>query len=231
MITLSQRQGMESVVTVDDKKPNESCEIDQLCNEVEVLVVSESASDTSSVKSNMFFLPSSAMPLSDYETISSAIGDYPSTNDDDPTANHHDPTANDHDPAANVVPDDVRNSDEEEFRLLIRDTCEQLLIKLETVRLSVLHLQYSLHAGAAQSTALQAEERSHNIWNWNSVGPSATTPVKGLHFPSDVFSVNITSELEVPGDIYDVYDFGSNNDASNFDIKPDDPLHTAAGDL
>jgi hypothetical protein len=209
MPTLDSTHEMQSVVTVSNDTSKEPCGTGEFFHDVEVLVVSESSSE-SSVHDNIFFLPDSII-LPSYTTISDNV-DCSGTN---------------------TTTDDTHRSEDEALRLHIRETCEQLLVKLETIRLSVLHLQYSLHAGVVQSGAAETQGRSNKIWNWDNPKADATTTVKGLHFPNDVFSANITSELEVPGDIYDVYDFGSNADASNVDTGPitDDPTHTTESGL
>jgi hypothetical protein len=55
-------------------------------------------------------------------------------------------------------------------RKVVLDTCTELLLKLETIRLSVLHLQYSLHAGALGSAAVEATDRSQQLWRWGDGG-------------------------------------------------------------
>ena len=57
-----------------------------------------------------------------------------------------------------------------EVKEIMAATCKDLLQKLETVRLSVLHLQYSLHTGALAENAAETVERSDKLWAWNEGG-------------------------------------------------------------
>ena len=79
-------------------------------------------------------------------------------------------------------------------RTEVLNTCAILLTKLETVRLSVLHLQYSIHAGAI--TNVQPETtRIGSIWEWG----HQTTPLIDM-FPEELkLSDQALSELDIFG--------------------------------
>ena len=70
--------------------------------------------------------------------------------------------------AATVSPQNKEDADkDDEVRQQVLETCTQLLLKLETVRLSVLHLQYSMHAGALASSQIESIDRSSRLWAWD----------------------------------------------------------------
>jgi hypothetical protein len=72
-----------------------------------------------------------------------------------------------HSPAT-VPPKHVDDEAKDDYvRQEVSDTCAELLVKLETVRLSVLHLQYSLHAGALGAAQLETRDRSSRLWAWD----------------------------------------------------------------
>jgi hypothetical protein len=88
-------------------------------------------------------------------------------------------------------------------RETIRGTCEQLLMKIEAVRLAVLHLQYSVHSGQVASVAVEAKERSQRLWTWDTAG---------LFQPE----VSATGDLCLPGGaVIDIFDGGCNEKAGN----------------
>jgi hypothetical protein len=254
---------MQSAKQLDGDLPKKSCDIDNLCNEVEVLVVSESASETSAIEDPMFYLPDSTIPPSNGATVSDT-SDCNGTGLSVHTTQSSDEvefrsfvretcaqlllncngagipvdTTQSSDEVefrsfvretcaqllsncnGTAIPmQTTQRSDEVEFRSFVRETCAQLLLKLDTVRLSVLHLQYSMHAGGIGPVEEETYDRSKKIWSWDHAGVFATDPVNGLHFPRDVFAPDTTEELELPEGIYDVYDVGSNADASNFDTS------------
>jgi hypothetical protein len=72
-------------------------------------------------------------------------------------------------------------------------TCKELLVKLETVRLSVLHLQYALHAGALGVSAVETADRSQRLWAWDQGG---------------VFSSDIANGVCLQGAVADIFDGG-----------------------
>jgi hypothetical protein len=55
-------------------------------------------------------------------------------------------------------------------REVVVNTCKELLAKLEDIRTSVLHLQYSLHAGDLGDVAVESSERARKLWAWNQGG-------------------------------------------------------------
>jgi hypothetical protein len=88
---------------------------------------------------------------------------------------------------ATVTP---KNREDAEHNEIVRNevvnTCQSLLMKLETVRLSVLHLQYSMHAGELASVQVETVDRSSRLWNWDSSAPS-----------SDIFKFDVANELKL----------------------------------
>lgn len=110
--------------------------------------------------------------------------------------------------------------EDENARIVVLETCKQLLLKLETVRLSVLHLQYSIHAGALGSAAIEADNRAKQLWSWDKAGVFATEAVSqftegvfkhesvedAFRLPGSVFAPETLEELQVPtsGFQYDV---------------------------
>jgi hypothetical protein len=65
-------------------------------------------------------------------------------------------------------------------RDVVVHTCGELLAKLEDVRLSVLHLQYSLHAGDIGDAAVESSERAQKLWAWNQGGVFSEEVSKGV---------------------------------------------------
>jgi hypothetical protein len=53
---------------------------------------------------------------------------------------------------------------------VVLDTCQELLVKLEEIRTSVLHMQYSIHAGALGGAAVENTERAQQLWAWDKGG-------------------------------------------------------------
>lgn len=118
---------------------------------------------------------------------------------------------------------------------VLLDTCTQMLLKLEAIRLSVLHLQYSLHAGNRGATAVEAVDRSNKLWRWNDGGAFSVDIVDRLqltrpreevvvvvddnHIVDPVVErlkrdLLLATELLRPDFVYDVFDGGC------MDIKP-----------
>jgi len=86
-----------------------------------------------------------------------------------------------------------------EVRDIVADTCKQLLVKLETVRLSVLHLQYSMHTGDLADDAVAATARSDSLWEWAKAGD---------------FSAELAHGGRLQGVLDDVFDGGCSASAS-----------------
>lgn len=135
--------------------------------------------------------------------------------------------------------------EDENVRNVVLQTCKQLLLKIETVRLSVLHLQYSMHAGGLGVAPVETSDRSKQLWSWNHPGIFATDPVDGVQFPEgvfthkseedefqiprDVFAPSTLEELQLPGGIYDVFDIGSSPDTANVSITSSDDVPKSSG--
>jgi hypothetical protein len=71
--------------------------------------------------------------------------------------------------------DDVSTEDE---KVVVLKTCTELLEKLEAIRLSVLHLQYSLHASEVCAVSTERVDRSRTLWDWDN-GNTVTTQELG----------------------------------------------------
>jgi hypothetical protein len=69
--------------------------------------------------------------------------------------------------------DDVSTEDE---KVVVLKTCTELLEKLEAVRLSVLHLQYSLHASEVCAVSTESVDRSRTLWNWDNMNIVSMPP-------------------------------------------------------
>ena len=55
----------------------------------------------------------------------------------------------------------------------VLETCTELLIRLDDVRLAVLHLQYSLRVGTAghrEPRPLETQDRAQRLWSWDHAG-------------------------------------------------------------
>ena len=94
---------------------------------------------------------------------------------------------------ATAPPMNIEDADKDDFvRNEVLNTCTELLVKLETVRLSVLHLQYSLHAGALGAAQLETTDRSSRLWAWDKSSPlSDIFPVEsspGLNISEEAFT-------------------------------------------
>jgi hypothetical protein len=73
---------------------------------------------------------------------------------------------------ATTPPQNIENSEKDELvRKEVLHTCSQLLAMLEDVKLSVLHLQYSLHAGELGPSQVGATDRSSRLWEWSTLPP------------------------------------------------------------
>ena len=88
---------------------------------------------------------------------------------------------------ATVTPKNKEDAEHNEvIRNEVLNTCNSLLTKLETVRLSVLHLQYSMHAGEFAAVQVETADRSSRLWNWDSSAPS-----------SDIFKFDVANDLKL----------------------------------
>ena len=84
----------------------------------------------------------------------------------------------------------------EQTRAVVLETCAQLLKSVETVKLSLLQLQYAMHSCEMGVQTVESKSRSHQLWSW---GPSSgsTTAV--------VFPPNAVEEL-LPNDFFHVFE-------------------------
>ena len=104
--------------------------------------------------------------------------------------------------AATVTP---KNKDDDEHNEFVRNevlnTCKNLLTMLETVRVSVLHLQYSVHAGETAAVQVETTDRSSRLWNWDTSLPS-----------SDIFKFDVANELKLSDqDLSELEVFGADS--------------------
>jgi hypothetical protein len=76
--------------------------------------------------------------------------------------------------------DDVSTQGES---LIVLNTCAELLRKLEAVRVSVLHLQYSMHAGELGVASVQTVDRSRRLWSWGNMNMPPMTPIVSTQRP------------------------------------------------
>jgi len=105
-------------------------------------------------------------------------------------------------PPEPLVGDAVEDSNQA-VRVVMVETCKDLLVKLETVRLSVLHLQYSLHAGALGASAVETTDRSQRLWAWDQGGVFSSDPSGGvcLHGAvADIFDGGCTQGACIPAE-------------------------------
>ena len=73
---------------------------------------------------------------------------------------------------ATTPPLNIENAEKDEFvRNEVLNTCSQLLVMLEAVKLAVLHLQYSLHAGELGPSHVETTDRPNRIWEWGTLPP------------------------------------------------------------
>jgi hypothetical protein len=71
-------------------------------------------------------------------------------------------------------PDDDVSAEYE--KVVVLRTCTELLEKLEAIRLSVLHLQYSLHASEVCAVSTESVDRSRTLWNWDNMNIVSMPP-------------------------------------------------------
>lgn len=81
--------------------------------------------------------------------------------------NHDESNETMHHASSTRTPEDSLTVDS---RDIVMDTCKQLLLKLDEIRTSVLHLQYSLHAGDLGGVAVDNRERAQKLWSWDQGG-------------------------------------------------------------
>ena len=86
---------------------------------------------------------------------------------------------------ATALPQNIENAEKDELvRNEVLNTCSQLLVMLEDVKLSVLHLQYSLHAGDLRPSYVEEIDRSNRLWAWDTLPPLGdTSPPLGDTLP------------------------------------------------
>jgi hypothetical protein len=203
---------MKPVVSPGDA-PNQDCVIGRICNEVEVLIQSESASEVSDL---------------DIITLAATHG-MADQNNSEHTSYNIDSVA------TTVPPINIEHESEEEYtEIVVIETCKQLLLKLEAIRLSVLHLQYSMHAGAVGASVPSTTPETSNVckqlWGWQHAGEFASDVVERLpipvfepdqerpqllqgeafHIPSDIFAPATLWELQLPT-VYDVVNVDPGN--------------------
>jgi hypothetical protein len=82
--------------------------------------------------------------------------------------------------AASTHFEDDLQRDGSSAREVVVNTCRELLVKLEDIRTSVLHLQYSLHAGDIGDAAVESSERAQKLWAWNQGGVFSEEVSKGV---------------------------------------------------
>ena len=108
--------------------------------------------------------------------------------------------------AATISPQNKEDADKDEYvRTHVLETCTQLLVKLETVRLSVLHLQYSLHAGGLAASQIESVDRSSRLWAWDQPSQSGEISSAGIPDPpklsGDDFPIEILDSFNLTDDI------------------------------
>ena len=184
--------------------------------EVAILTTSESESDEDSVYTNIN--PDMPSSVSFSEVPGYTDGTHPTTCTDTPTfqypvkeALHSDhitteipvsDTIHNAHSAATVSPQNNEDADkDDDVRKHVLETCTQLLLKLETVRLSVLHLQYSLHAGALVSSQIESIDRSSRLWTWDQSSKlGEVVPVEvsdPLKIPENEFHIEISDPFNL----------------------------------
>ena len=114
----------------------------------------------------------------------------------------------------------------EQARVVVLETCAQLLLNVEAIKLSLLQLQYSVHAGDIGTSNTEAKIRSHQLWSWDK--RSVETEVdSSTQFQLNVFPCNAVEELTLPKGIYDVFEGG----CITIDTEPPDAESGALPDL
>ncbi|KAJ1468622.1 hypothetical protein T484DRAFT_1755000 [Baffinella frigidus] len=138
---------------------------------------------------------------------------------------------------------------DEDTRQTIRNTCQDLLLKIETVRMSVLHLQYCMHAGAlyidgANTSATTntsatnnnnnnnnnttTRDRLQNIWGWEHSGVFANNGVEELQLPVHTVKqqpdATPQQESTIKTNILDVFEgvydvFDGGSAATEYDVQ------------
>jgi hypothetical protein len=104
------------------------------------------------------------------------------------------------------IEEEIKN---EEARAAIRQTCSQLLLSVEEIKMALLQIQYAVHTGALGAAAVETTKRSGRIWNWNNTDVLNERAVHASEFAVDVFDPsNIAEELTLPHGVYDVFEGG-----------------------
>jgi hypothetical protein len=95
---------------------------------------------------------------------------------------HHDAEWSDPIEPIRTIPPmcDGGKSNDKVAREVVVDTCKNLLHKLEEIRVSVLHLQYSLHAGDLGGVSVEASTRAQQLWAWDQGGEFSTEVATGV---------------------------------------------------
>ena len=136
---------------------------------------------------------------------------------------------------ATVSPQNKEDADrDEDVRNSVLETCTQLLLKLETVHLSILHLQYSLHAGTLATSQVECVDRSSRLWAWDQSSQlGEITPVGISHplkFSEDEFPVEILDSFNLPDDVLSGLDvFGIPELVHELDRQFDDNIDNVPG--
>ena len=76
---------------------------------------------------------------------------------------------------------------------VVREMCKKLLVKLDEIQASVLHLQYSLHAGDIAEAAVERSDRAQQLWAWDKGG---------------LFSAEVSSGIIIQGVLDNVFNAG-----------------------
>ena len=127
------------------------------------------------------------------------------------------------------VEEEIKN---EEARVTVLNTCSQLLLSVEAIKMSLLQLQYSLHAGDLGVPTAETKNPSRRIWGWDHPDVLAEqTP----EFAGNVFDpANIVGEeLTLPHGVYDVFEGGCitiNSDVIDDVADVPDDLAQTTGD-
>ena len=100
----------------------------------------------------------------------------------------------------------------EEARIVVLETCGLLLTSVESIKLSLLTLQYSLHTGAIGGGKVPAAVSDpRKIWSWDQPTTLDESICNTSEFAVNVFDPSniITDELTLlPHGVYDVFDGG-----------------------
>ena len=116
------------------------------------------------------------------------------------------------DTMATVPPQHIVDEENDEFiRAHVLNTCAQMMHQLEAVRLSVLHLQYSIHAGDVGVASVEHTTRAGNLWTWDKPSVLGTIFVPDKPSVLDTIFVpeDTSQELEISdAEFSDIHVFG-----------------------